>query len=805
ILWIGHEYKQFQIQAVEHQKYQNLSQNVQAQITTLISEKQSATNTLAITLTQDKDIRRAFSEPSDYLKYLEQLTQRLKVDTDYKNVWIQLISNQGISLGRTWTPNIGDDLSKIRVDVKQMLTNPKPQSTISIGKFDLSFKSMVPIYNAQKQFIGIIEVITHFNSIAEKLKVADGLPIIVVNKRFKSQIKTPFTRIFAGEHYIANKNANPQLVELITQKGVSDFISENQPYVVDRENQYLVIHQGLFDRNDSLLADIFVFKPLNKIDLSAINKMKNNVNLLKIIMILILWFSVYFLKRRKIINALEKTNESKFKIIFLAIYSVVIVVYISFIAWSYQTNQTNFIKTHNAEIQRDFNIFYEKLNTLSSVVLQSIVKRPSVIQQMTKAYGSPQQKEQARQTLYTLLKDEYKNLKIFDIKQLHFHLKNNESFLRFHRPEKYGDNLTGIRESVEWVNIHHQPFQGFEEGRIFNGFRYVFPLTHTSENGLINHLGSVEVSFNAHAIAKQFATFRNAKTGFVIKRALVEKMVFTSELGNYIPSDIPNFFAEKQIVNSLIAEGNAAKLQNFTQSKLMAISNSLLAGDIFSVQTQQTNLNQSTLFSFIPLKDTFNGSVSAGIIVQQNSHELAIQKLLHLILLLVGVTIISFLFIFIYKETLNTNRYKHLSKTTQHILDSQESIILVSNGYHPEYVNQAFLKFFNYPNLASFMKQHSSISELFVPDNRFFHINKIAKPEQHNWPKYLLELPSKERMVCILDKQNQATIFSLMIKPFDNSYILNFADITDTMTEHYQLESKAIHDPLTQAFNRQYF
>jgi hypothetical protein len=45
-----------------------------------------------------------------------------------------------------------------------------------------------------------------------------------------------------------------------------------------------------------------------------------------------------------------------------------------------------------------------------------------------------------------------------------------------HKPSKYGDNLTFIRESVAYVNKFKKPIDGFEEGRIFNGFRFVYPL-----------------------------------------------------------------------------------------------------------------------------------------------------------------------------------------------------------------------------------------------------------------------------------------------------------------------------------------
>ncbi len=56
-------------------------------------------------------------------------------------------------------------------------------------------------------------------------------------------------------------------------------------------------------------------------------------------------------------------------------------------------------------------------------------------------------------------------------------MPNNEPFLRFHRPHKYGDDLTDVRYSVKMANQTKQIYTGFEEGRSYNGFRNIFPIT----------------------------------------------------------------------------------------------------------------------------------------------------------------------------------------------------------------------------------------------------------------------------------------------------------------------------------------
>ena len=81
-----------------------------------------------------------------------------------------------------------------------------------------------------------------------------------------------------------------------------------------------------------------------------------------------------------------------------------------------------------------------------------------------------------RAKLYRLLYPVYQRLQQRDVRQLHFHTKNNISFLRFHAPHYSGDSLQDSRPSVVRANHDLRVIQGFETGRVTAGFRNVFPL-----------------------------------------------------------------------------------------------------------------------------------------------------------------------------------------------------------------------------------------------------------------------------------------------------------------------------------------
>lgn len=74
-----------------------------------------------------------------------------------------------------------------------------------------------------------------------------------------------------------------------------------------------------------------------------------------------------------------------------------------------------------------------------------------------------------------------------NVRQFQFHTPPAFSYLRVHRPEKYGDDLSSFRKSVLRVNETRQKVSGLEVGVAGLGMRGIAPIFY---NG--NHVGSIE-------------------------------------------------------------------------------------------------------------------------------------------------------------------------------------------------------------------------------------------------------------------------------------------------------------------------
>lgn len=275
-------------------------------------------------------------------------------------------------------------------------------------------------------------------------------------------------------------------------------------------------------------------------------------------------------------------------------------------------------------------IYFNKLNTKET---KSILENVYT--------SSEEEQNQIRAKLYTHLIDMYNNMEDYKLKQLHFHLKNNDSFLRFNRPDKYGDNLTNVRLTVAYVNEHHKSISGFEEGRIYNGYRFVYPLEY---NGI--YLGSVETSVSMKSIINDVKKELSSEVDFIIKKSVVENKVFEEEKNNYFSCTTDNYFYhEKSIVND---ENQYIEpiLKNYYKENPIEIRNKLNSNEIFNFYSKYNDDYYIT--TYLPIKNVISNQTVAYIIISNKHNDLQDfinQYLLFLfILLLLTISMLYFIY-----------------------------------------------------------------------------------------------------------------------------------------------------------------
>lgn len=797
MIWLlGINYKNQQSENLTNSHFQNISEDLTNQLSTLIKEKQNANLALAISLSKNYGYDYFKNISSSTHDELKTLSLTLRNQTDFKNVWIQFVDHKGVSQARSWSKKTGTNLTLFRPELIDYLSHPSIETSIEVTPFDLSFNARIPIFDSEQKFIGFLEIITHFNSVAKKIANTGYKTVFLVTPEYTSRIAAPFTKLFADQRYIANKNADAELIALINQRKAASLIPENL-FTADENSQLFIVNQPLYN-NDQHLADLLMIKALGEVYPSGLNSHRYNITLGLVITSLILGFVFYLLAIKKDTEALVNLKEFSRNLVLVFIVLATGIYFL--INWRFEVKTQTWLEEYTQKNTNDFKVVYHQLNQVAKIKFDALVNKPEVQTLLAKAYEGEGAKKQARQTLYRYFEKDYHYFKDnHHIRQFHFHLKNNESFLRFHRPQKFGDNLSDVRQTVAWVNNNQLPLSGFEEGRIFNGFRNVFPIFLNNNKLISDHLGSVEISFPADALSKAYLQTYQAKSTFLVKSDTIDRKVFSEEKQNYIDSPIKNYRYDLLTKKQLSQHRLHANLNLIEKELIDTISKNPSQDFSFTVHSK----DQKKLFTFIPFSNPINHENVAYFILEKEHNYLIETAQWKWFFILAAWTVLLLALLYIYKEVFAKSQLTKLLKQSQSLLDSQDSIVLITNGYSVYKSNQAFLNFFGVQSIEAFKQDYGIFYSLFFDAPDLFH--RDAHSNNENWIQAIQALPINQRIIGLCDKDQVLHYFAVKINRFDQRYIVNLNDISSTYKEHLAVIDDSLHDALTHAFNRKYF
>ncbi len=267
-----------------------------------------------------------------------------------------------------------------------------------------------------------------------------------------------------------------------------------------------------------------------------------------------------------------------------------IIVFIGLILWSVSCYLILTGKNTKAEMYRNASL--EALDTEVGITLQTyghfadyafaqIIDRPIVTAVMGEALGADDEKRSVlRRQLYELLREDYGRICDSEFQQLHFHLPNGDSFLRFYSPETFGDNLFASRETIRIANTKLKPVQGFEAGRTFVGYRFVYPAKHYGV-----HVGSVEIALSMDSFIKILGTvFPERDMFFILERSVFDNMISSGRQTAMEPSLLSDHYLVEKTKNLTLKafRGNTGGKDNVLRQIKEQASPRLSSGKSFN-------------------------------------------------------------------------------------------------------------------------------------------------------------------------------------------------------------------------------
>lgn len=151
----------------------------------------------------------------------------------------------------------------------------------------------------------------------------------------------------------------------------------------------------------------------------------------------------------------------------------------------------------------------------------------------------------------------------------------------------------------------------------------------------------------------------------------------------------------------------------------------------------------------------------------------------------------------------------------QKIIDTHNSMLIVTNFKSITFTNQTFLDFLHISNIKEFEDNHNSILDIFCESSDYLHKGSISCNiyEDHilagkKFYNLIQEKDETKRVVVILNKELESKSFYINITIIEKEqglYLISLTDITKIAIEKIAIEQKAYIDTLTGVANRNKF
>ena len=501
-------------------------------------------------------------------------------------------------------------------------------------------------------------------------------------------------------------------------------------------------------------------------------------------------------------------DKSKIKTILMLI--VVIIMANSLVYYVTEQNKEQRVeialndKINSLQMHYEILLHHQKIaaDTAYSTTLALI---PNFIEIYTKIQtATEKEKIILREKLYKSLKVKYKMLKRKGVLQYHFLLPNNISFLRMHKPSKFGDDLTDIREDFKYTNETKKPIRGFVQGRVAHGFRNTYPII--SKNGV--HLGAMEISYSSDNFQNYLTNISKIHTHFLVDKDIFDVKTWNRDdlVLKYVQSNESEKFMlainGAQSKKKCIIENN-----NIIKKIKQEIEVNMKKGKKFALYTFN-DMSVVNIVSFYPIKNLSNTKTLAWIVSYEKSDFIYNTLKGNIIVRIISFIIFLIFGYLIYKQISIQQMIKKDHLLLNDVLNSTDDIMFATDFVTVTFANRKFKEFFNVIDEDEFNSIiNKDLLKLFIATDGCLHAGLLKEKELFS--TLMTRTSQDERVVAILDKSLNQKVFNINITKtnYNNNsdYLITLTDITKLKEKEIKIQRKAYIDGLTQIYNRNKF
>lgn len=216
------------------------------------------------------------------------------------------------------------------------------------------------------------------------------------------------------------------------------------------------------------------------------------------------------------------------KFIWIVVFLVIEVVALLFFNYQRDREVQKYISSLYIELDANYRAFLRQYQKISEVFYDDLSNKTDTLALMNYMCSQDLCADGCEDTLLEKRKEFIGDItptvllaQSMGFSQIHFQYADNRSFYRSKSPERFGDKLSDFRHSVSAANSTKKPVYGLEEGRVINGFRYVYPLFLDGE-----HIGAVDFSVSTKMMQRELEDLYSGSFWIILEEKIIKNIVF---------------------------------------------------------------------------------------------------------------------------------------------------------------------------------------------------------------------------------------------------------------------------------------
>ena len=499
-------------------------------------------------------------------------------------------------------------------------------------------------------------------------------------------------------------------------------------------------------------------------------------------------------------------NRLKTKILFLILF----LIFNAVVFFSTQLIQDQRIKIvlddslKNLQTHYDILLHNQRL-TADAAYASTTTLTPGFLKIMKKAsHSTKREKKLLREKLQRLLTERYRILKDQGVLQYQFVLPNNEVFLRMHKPNMFGDDISNIRADFKFTNKTQRQSKGFAAGSIALAFRNVYPIF--DDKG--DYLGAMEVSFSSDSVQVYLSGTSKIHSHFIVHKEIFDVKKFQKDnlVLKYIESgenDEYMLMLDSSHTKDKCVIDKRAKLQVVKDK----INNAIENKEPFAVYAMQDS-DKVDVVAFLPILDV-KGTKTLAWIVSHKENSF-IYEAINTIKIVRAVSFFIFfiLLYLIYRVLASKDKVQEEHQLVNDILNSTHDMVFATDFKTVNFSNKKFKEFFGVKNSKEFNKKmNKDLASIFLSVENHLHKGLMKKDETvYNFIK---NTPINDRLVSIEDTLHNVVVFNINITktPYmkDGFYLVTLGDFAKIQEKEKEIIKRSYLDEITGIYNKTKF